>query len=164
MRRLFALLLLAAPALAQDPVARPPEPRSLTTSVSPAWYRYAVYLEQLLQAAPPPPAELGRDAIALSLERIERLVTERRVGLPRTASVTLQWIDNATNETAYIVERRAGTGAWAQAATLGANVTHWTDRDLPAGALAYRVFARNAAGDSASTNILAVLVSYNISP
>jgi hypothetical protein len=62
----------------------------------------------------------------------------------------LDWTDNATNEDGFKIERKAGTtGTYAQAATVGANVTFYTDSTLVDGATyCYRVFAFNSAGNS----------------
>ncbi|MDG4794187.1 glycosyl hydrolase family 8 [Micromonospora sp. WMMD1082] len=74
-------------------------------------------------------------------------------GLTATASggqIALTWRDNSGNETGFVIERRAGAGAWSQLATPGANSTSYTDTSVTAGTqYSYRVRARNGAGDSA---------------
>jgi len=62
----------------------------------------------------------------------------------------LDWTDTATNEDGFKIERKAGTsGTYAQAATVGANVTSYTDSTLVDGATyCYRLFAFNSAGNS----------------
>ena len=66
--------------------------------------------------------------------------------------MNLAWTDNATNETAYEVERCQGAGctAFTIIATLGANASAYQNAGLPAGTTyVYRVRARNAASASA---------------
>ena len=72
----------------------------------------------------------------------------------QAAQLGLSWTDNATDETGYLVERRAGASAvFAQIASLPANATAYLDPALPAGsAYCYRVRAFNAIGPSAYTN------------
>lgn len=63
--------------------------------------------------------------------------------------IDLSWTDNAYNETGFVVERRNGAGAYVQIATVGANVTTYSDTGLASTANAsYRVKATNAQGDS----------------
>jgi hypothetical protein len=65
----------------------------------------------------------------------------------------LTWTDNSTNEEGFKIQRRNGaTEAFAQIATVGANVTAYTDANLNEGdTFCYRVNAFNAAGDSPFT-------------
>ena len=70
-------------------------------------------------------------------------------GLTATATsasdITLNWVDNATNETAYQLERRTGTsGTWQSIASLAANSRSYADQGLAAGTqYFYRVRAAN---------------------
>ncbi len=67
--------------------------------------------------------------------------------------VSLSWTDNSSLETGYKIERKKGTGAYTQIATVGANVTTYTNSSLGAGTgYTYRVRATNASGDSAYSN------------
>lgn len=69
------------------------------------------------------------------------------------ASLDLTWSDNATNETQYIVERKVTLGNFQVVATLGSNVTEWSDTTiLRDTTYTYRVKAKNAGGDSAYSN------------
>lgn len=69
-----------------------------------------------------------------------------------TSSIDLSWVDNASNETGYRIERQSG-GNWSEVATVGANASTWRDSGLTAGATyTYRVRAYNTAGDSSNSN------------
>ncbi len=71
-----------------------------------------------------------------------------------SSAVALTWTDNATDESAYIVERATGAGAFAAVASdLAAGTVQWNDTGVTAStAYRYRVKARNAGGDSAWSN------------
>jgi titin len=75
-----------------------------------------------------------------------------------TTSVLLSWTDNASNETAFRIERAASTaGPWVQIGTVGAGVVAYTDTSVVAQTLYYfRVIASNVAGASAPSNVAAV--------
>ena len=69
-------------------------------------------------------------------------------------SISLSWTDNATNETGYRIERSltSGTG-FTEIATVGANVSSYTDTGLTTGTTYYyRVQAYNAGGTSGYSN------------
>lgn len=80
-------------------------------------------------------------------------------GLTATAvsasQINLSWVDNSTNETAFLIERCQGSGcsAFTQIASVGADVTTYSDSGLTAGtSYSYRVRASNSAGASAYSN------------
>jgi len=75
-----------------------------------------------------------------------------------TSQIDLTWIDNASNEIGFKIERRTGaSGAYAQIATVLANVTAYSDAGLSAATLyTYRVRASNSAGDSEFSNEIAI--------
>jgi transcriptional regulator CtsR len=68
-----------------------------------------------------------------------------------TNRIRLNWTDNANNETGFKIERKTGAGGtYAQIATVGPNVTTYTNSGLLANTTYfYRVRATNASGDSA---------------
>jgi hypothetical protein len=69
--------------------------------------------------------------------------------------VALAWLDHATNETGYRVERRDGpTAAYAAIGSAPADATGFSDPGplVPATTYYYRVVAMGAAGDSAPSN------------
>jgi fibronectin type 3 domain-containing protein len=75
-------------------------------------------------------------------------------------SATLNWSDNATNETGFFVERRTSGGAWSTIATVLANVTSFADGSVVAGeSYEYRVRAANATATSEYSNVAGVSFS-----
>lgn len=67
--------------------------------------------------------------------------------------VRLNWTDTSNNETGFVVQRRYSGWIWGDRATLGANVTTFTDTGLIRGVqYEYRVLARNAKGNSGWSN------------
>jgi len=72
-------------------------------------------------------------------------------------AVTLAWNDNSDNETGFYLYRWDNSG-WSRIATLGANVTTYTDTDPNCGQSRYRVSAYNVAGESAMSNEVAVAI------
>ncbi|MEY4761778.1 MAG: hypothetical protein RLZZ200_1634 [Pseudomonadota bacterium] len=69
--------------------------------------------------------------------------------------INLTWTDNATDETAYSVERATGSGTYSVVATLGANAASYGNTGL-AGATtySYRVRAYNGSGYSQYSNVV----------
>ncbi len=75
-----------------------------------------------------------------------------QAALATATRVSLQWTDNASNETSYHVEVKLGGGAFGEAAQTAADTTS-IDLTLAAGATySFRVRARNAAGYSSYSN------------
>jgi hypothetical protein len=73
-------------------------------------------------------------------------------------SIDLTWTDSDATETGFKIERCTGAGCsdFAQIATVGANVTGYSNTGLAAStSYSYRVRAYNAAGNSAYSNIAA---------
>ncbi|NVO86089.1 reprolysin-like metallopeptidase [Hymenobacter terrestris] len=69
------------------------------------------------------------------------------------ADIDLLWLDNATNETGYEIERALGTtGTFARIATVAAGTSFFTDKVTTNGQFCYRVRAINTAGASDYSN------------
>lgn len=68
--------------------------------------------------------------------------------------INLSWTDRSGNETGFLVERKTGSGGtFAQIASLGANVTSYSNTGLAADtSYFYRVRSTNAYGSSGYTN------------
>ena len=85
-----------------------------------------------------------------------------------TGTVSLSWVDASGNETGFIIQRQVDGGAWNnQYATLGANVTAYTDNNqgngqLTAGTYAYRVCAYNANGNSNPSNTASAQITTSL--
>ena len=73
-----------------------------------------------------------------------------------TTQIRLNWTDNANNESGFQIDRSAnGTTGWTQIATVGSNVTTYTNTGLTAATTYfYRVRANNSAGVSANTDVV----------
>jgi hypothetical protein len=73
---------------------------------------------------------------------------------PGKKKVTLNWSDNASNETGFKIERAtSASGPFTQIATVTADVVTYTNSSLTTGTTYYyRVRAYNASGDSAYTS------------
>jgi fibronectin type 3 domain-containing protein len=78
---------------------------------------------------------------------------------PGFTQADLAWVDNATDETSYTVQRSVDRGTFADLpATLGPNATSYSDTGLGADHVyAYRVEACSAAGCSAYSNVDSVI-------
>jgi uncharacterized protein len=82
-----------------------------------------------------------------------------------TSRVNLRWRDNSSNESGFRIERRIGTGAWSQIASVGANVTSFASTGLRASTnYQYRVRAYNRSGTSAYSNTVATRTAAPTAP
>ncbi len=83
--------------------------------------------------------------------------TARKV--KNAVEVRLSWIDHATNETGYVVERCTGRSctAFSPLISLSAGTTRFTDRAVTRGtAYRYRVVATGSSGNSAYSNVVGI--------
>jgi hypothetical protein len=89
---------------------------------------------------PPPPVVLPAAPSALTLAVAK-------------SKLTLNWTDNANNETGFKIERAINGGAFVEVAQVGANVRTFVNTGLSkSNSYRYRVRAFNADGDSAFSN------------
>ena len=71
-----------------------------------------------------------------------------------SSQIALSWTDNANNESGFQVQRSNNGVSFTSIATLGANVTIYTDNGRTAATTYYyRVAAFNASGNSAASNV-----------
>lgn len=70
------------------------------------------------------------------------------------SQINMTWADNSSNESGFKIERKTGSGgAYAQIATVGADVTTYNDTGLSEGTTYYyRVRAYNSTGNSSYSN------------
>lgn len=81
------------------------------------------------------------------------------------SQINLSWIDNSSNETLFKIERKIGTGAWAQIATVGANVTTYANTGLIAATrYSYRVRAASGSINSLYSNVVSATIPRPIGP
>jgi len=82
------------------------------------------------------------------------LVAIAYAGYSHAAQLTITWTDNSDNEFGFKIERRQGaTGTFNQIATVGPDITSYTDFSLTdETTYCYRVRAFNGSGDSDYTN------------
>jgi hypothetical protein len=76
-------------------------------------------------------------------------------------AVRLSWVDNATDETQFLIERCAGTGcsAFAQVGAAGANVAGYVDNGVTEGqSYSYRVRASSGTAFSNYSNVATVVL------
>ena len=80
-------------------------------------------------------------------------------------AIALSWVDNADNETQYLVERSDdGGNSWSAIGTLGPDATAFNDTSVASlTAYQYRVSASNSAGLSAS-NVLEIVSAEQVTP
>jgi len=70
-----------------------------------------------------------------------------------SSQIDLSWQDNSNNEDGFKIERKIQGGSYSQIATVGANVTSYSNTGLNSGTTCcYRVRAYNAAGNSGYSN------------
>jgi carboxypeptidase T len=78
------------------------------------------------------------------------------------SQINLSWVDNATNESGFYIERCTGAKctSFVQVATVGANVTAYANTGLSANtSYRYRVRAYNTSGTSAYSNVVTAKTS-----
>ncbi len=108
------------------------------------------------------------DETTTSSATVPDFPTDLVVTLSGTNDAALTWTDNASNEDSYRVFRKVGTGTWSVYATLGADVTSYTDTGLSVGIeYCYKIRAFNAVGGSTSftnTECLTIATSVPATP
>ena len=84
-----------------------------------------------------------------SVTEVAPLAPTNLTGVLLNSQVTLSWVDNATNETGFKIERKVGAGTYSLISTMGSNITTYTDASVATGqTYTYRVYSYNAIGNS----------------
>lgn len=95
----------------------------------------------------------SNEAVALTPGSPPAAPSNLQAAAVSASAVSLLWQDNASNESGFKIERKTGTGSYAQIASVGASVSACSDTGLSADtAYTYRVRAWNAAGHSVYTS------------
>lgn len=122
------------------------ESRSVTLAggtLTDSFASYAVHIYVVSNSIVPPVTPTGFSATPTATNRIE-----------------LAWMDNATNETGYVVDRSIDSNNWIRILVSAPNATNCSDTGLVTDSLYhYRVAASNAAGLSACTFTSAATLS-----
>lgn len=102
----------------------------------------------------------------VDLGQVPKAPTNLRADASVPTQISLSWTDHSTNETGFKIERSVGTsGIWSQIASVGTNVTTYTDTGLTtARTYHYRVRATNPAGDSAYTPVVSATTLAYMTP
>lgn len=92
---------------------------------------------------------LGCSSSDDSVTEVAPLAPTNVTGVLLNSQVTLSWVDNATNETGFKIERKIGSGTYNLISTVGSNITTYTDASVATGqTYTYRVYSYNAIGNS----------------
>jgi acid phosphatase type 7 len=99
-----------------------------------------------------------RDYFTLSKSTTPPVIPAAPSGLSATAAsssaINLAWTDNANNETGFDIERSTDNVSWTALPAAGSNVQSYASTGLNAStSYAYRVRAKNSAGNSAYSNV-----------
>ena len=78
--------------------------------------------------------------------------------LSGTSQINLSWNDNSNNETGFIVERSTDGTNFTGIATIGANSTNYSDKNLTPGTYTYRVKAIKGSLSSNYSNIASLTI------
>jgi len=72
------------------------------------------------------------------------------------SQINLSWTDNSGSETGFKIERGITTSAFSEIATVGANITCYSNSGLNSSDYYYRICTYNATGDSAYSNAVSI--------
>jgi hypothetical protein len=114
------------------------------------WYRIAALTEE----GPAPPSDVVSATTPVAPPAATNLTA-----IETGTTIDLAWVD-VEAETAYRIERsHLGTSRWTTIGTTGQDVTTYLDAALSPGVTyRYRIFAMNAGGESAPSNVVSVKI------
>ena len=91
------------------------------------------------------PGDSGSDTLATPIGLSSRMVS--------ATAINLYWVNNVENESGYRIERKAGSGTFAQVAEVGADEVFYSDTSLsPSTRYTYRIAAFNQDAVSSYSN------------
>ena len=97
------------------------------------------------------------------LEEIPLVPTELKATVTSTNQVELSWKDNSTNETAYKIERKIGSGNFSEIGATSKDVTIFSDQTVTLNTTyTYRVYSFNRAGKSTLYSNEATVKTINV--
>ena len=102
--------------------------------------------------------------ISIIMTNLPSAPTNLEVTIQTSTKIELTWTDQSSNETGFKIERKTGTGAYSQIATVGVNVNSYVDSGLTSSnTYYYRVRAYNAAGNSTYSNEVNIKTANQVS-
>jgi transcriptional regulator CtsR len=108
---------------------------------------------------------LYSNEVSVSVGRLPAAPSNLKVTPVSSTGVELTWKDNADNETGFKIERKKAGGSYIEIATVGNNVTSYTNTKLSTNTTYYyRVRAYNVVGDSGYSNEARVTASPPAAP
>jgi formylglycine-generating enzyme required for sulfatase activity len=113
-----------------------------------------IFKPATLQAILPAPVTVnGANLSAMNFSTIVTTATSISASAVSSSQINLTWLDFATTELGYKIERKMAGGSYTQIAVVSANVTTYKDAGLTAATTYYyRVRATAAVGDSGYTD------------
>ncbi|WAC21579.1 hypothetical protein OVA24_09300 [Luteolibacter sp. SL250] len=94
-------------------------------------------------------------SLAAGSARIDNIALAAKPPVPAT-TLDLAWTDNSDNETGFLIERKSSlTGTYESIGTVGANITRFTDTNVPyqPGVYFYRVTAQGTTNSTPSNEV-----------
>jgi len=91
--------------------------------------------------------------------------TELTTKVISSTQVDLKWVDKSTNETGFKIERRIGNAQYVYLATIGANLSTYSDNTVQANTTyTYRVYSFNSKGNSLTYSNEATVQTPGLTP
>ncbi len=121
-----------------------------------SWINPSLFAKVMLDGFPPD-VPTGDQPPAAPSELAGAFITSSRVDL--------SWIDNASDEDGFTIQRKVGSGDYSQLIDLPVDTTSYSDTTATAGTTyMYRIYAWNTYGDSFFSNELSVVAESPVAP
>jgi FtsP/CotA-like multicopper oxidase with cupredoxin domain len=115
---------------------------------------YAYYVIAVNTVPNPDQSSVPSNTATVTVTGLPAAPTNLRVTGTTRTTISVAWNDNSNNEVDFEIQYRLGGANWSPAAVVPANTTAYTGTWAPNWTIQYRVRARNAAGNSAWSNIV----------